>query len=168
MARALVDLERAVALARAGKTLREIGAALGVSRQAVAQRLKQAGVAVAEARDVRCDYCGARLRSAHEGAGPHVCAAKACRHRYRNDAAKAARAKAPPPVRAVCAGCGKPMARAKPRADGAPSFCASPGCKAARLRWHYQHDPAHRAAVRAYQRAYDRRRRAGSPAEAGG
>lgn len=149
---AATDAELLAHLER-GETLAQAGAAFGISKEAVRARLARLGLRTAGVRNVRCDFCGALLTRAHAatGDGKHGCSAPACANRRRGDRLRAARA-APSGPPAHCFHCDRPLRRL-PRADGVPSFCAAPACKAARSTWRYQHDPVYRAAALARMRA---------------
>jgi hypothetical protein len=121
--------EWCVALAKEGRTLRAIARLLTeeghpMTFQAVQQHLRKAGVSTRQ-------YAHLRRKAP---VPPDV----------------AARKPIPGKDVARCASCGDPL-RWPPRADGEPRFCVKKrGCRAAKMRYYYQHRPQHRERAKAY------------------
>jgi hypothetical protein len=103
--RSPASTDEILALLARGFTLRQVGAAVALSHEAVRLRLRTRGLTPAAVRAVRCAYCGALLRAAR---GPdrtrHVCLRPDCRRRDQEDrrparrAARAAARAARPPT----------------------------------------------------------------------
>lgn len=151
-------------LARQGRTLEQIGAIYGITRERVRQVLAEAGYRSRELRDVRCTYCGDQLRSARATAGVHFCRKRECQSAYSRDYQEARRG---PREHGICDNCGVTL-RYPPRPDGTPQWCARGklACLAARKRYAYANSAPLRAWIaayvkgdhyRAYQREYARR-----------
>lgn len=149
--------------ARQGKTLEQIGDALGVTREAVRQRLAKLGHTTRDFARAACSFCGTPIvaRKTITRYGLRVCRGRECVRRYRQVTAKFRYAAAHPRAaleRARCANpdCGRVLERAVPREDGRPSFCAAKACQAARSRWLCRHDPVYREFTLRYSRARSR------------
>lgn len=125
------SLADVIARIERGETLRTIAPDLGVTRQALTQRLAPAFAADPSLRD--------RVRqNAAAVAGPKIAGRWAAKRK-------------PPPEKARCAHCGRVL-RMRPRPDGRPSFCGTGACQTARELLKLS-TPEGRAQRRAYQQS---------------
>lgn len=145
-ARLRVPVETLVALALEGRSLSQIAAATGITRQAISWRLKQAGLSITQLRGVPCVICGGVVPRAKSTAGIHACGKPRCKRRAEalREAERRRVARAARPM-GQCRHCGKAISvRAR--------YCRAAACAAAAQRERYHTIPAVRDYAREYQR----------------